>query len=331
MRSFDQLRHVLVAGRDHARAGPSRAARSRQRADHVVGLDARDAQQRQAERLAPPRSAGRSATRRSSGIGGRCALYSANRSSRKVLPGASNTTRDERRLELLLRASRSMLSTPSTAPVGSPLRVGERRQRVEGPVQVRRAVDQDQCAGLTHRGPPVPGRHSRRHGFRSAGPAGVVAAGGALRRSRAGCPVAGAASASRAAGAGPGGHFARFLRKRERALVAAAGDATARRRVAAEEGPGTHACAPPASAGGDACEDRHRESRNADEASLFVLDADVPDLRAAADMDRARRPGHAAAARRADVVRVDLEPDAVNCGSCPRSEWLPRCRAFPPA
>ena len=30
--------------------------------------------------------------RRSSGIGGRCALYSANRSSRKVLPGASNTT-----------------------------------------------------------------------------------------------------------------------------------------------------------------------------------------------------------------------------------------------
>jgi hypothetical protein len=30
--------------------------------------------------------------RRSSGIGGRCALYSANSSSRKVFPGASNTT-----------------------------------------------------------------------------------------------------------------------------------------------------------------------------------------------------------------------------------------------
>ena len=30
--------------------------------------------------------------RRSSGMGGRCALYSANSSSRKVLPGASNTT-----------------------------------------------------------------------------------------------------------------------------------------------------------------------------------------------------------------------------------------------
>jgi hypothetical protein len=30
--------------------------------------------------------------RRSSGIGGRCALYSANNSSRNVLPGASNTT-----------------------------------------------------------------------------------------------------------------------------------------------------------------------------------------------------------------------------------------------
>ncbi len=45
----DELRHVLVAGRDqHLLAGRGRARG--QRADDVVGLDARDAQQRQAQR-----------------------------------------------------------------------------------------------------------------------------------------------------------------------------------------------------------------------------------------------------------------------------------------
>ena len=37
-------------------------------------------------------SSGSICARRSSGMAGRCALYSANRSSRKVRPGASNTT-----------------------------------------------------------------------------------------------------------------------------------------------------------------------------------------------------------------------------------------------
>ncbi len=57
--------------------------------------------------------------RRSSGIGGRWALYSANSSSRKVLPGASNTTTIG--LSACSRRKRcSMFNTPYTAPVGSP-------------------------------------------------------------------------------------------------------------------------------------------------------------------------------------------------------------------
>jgi len=57
--------------------------------------------------------------RRSSGIGGRCALYSANSSSRNVLPGASNTTPTSGG-SCSFSSLSSMLSTPSTAPVGSP-------------------------------------------------------------------------------------------------------------------------------------------------------------------------------------------------------------------
>ena len=57
---------------------------------------------------------------RSSGIGGRCALYSANRSSRKVRPGASKTTATNAGSSSFCSFA-SMLSTPSTAPVGSPL------------------------------------------------------------------------------------------------------------------------------------------------------------------------------------------------------------------
>ena len=57
---------------------------------------------------------------RSSGIGGRCDLYSANRSSRKVRPGASKTTATNAGSSSFCSLA-SMLSTPSTAPVGSPL------------------------------------------------------------------------------------------------------------------------------------------------------------------------------------------------------------------
>ena len=64
-------------------------------------------------------SSGCNCERRSSGIGVRVALYCSNRSSRNVRPGASNTTAissGDSSLHSLL----SMLTTPSTAPVGSP-------------------------------------------------------------------------------------------------------------------------------------------------------------------------------------------------------------------
>jgi hypothetical protein len=64
-------------------------------------------------------SSGATCERRSSGIAGRCALYSANSSSRNVRPGASNTTA-MRCGRKSLRNFCSMFSTPSTAPVGSP-------------------------------------------------------------------------------------------------------------------------------------------------------------------------------------------------------------------
>ncbi|MNV44983.1 hypothetical protein D3C71_1367660 [compost metagenome] len=56
--------------------------------------------------------------RRSSGIGGRLALYSAYRSSRKVLPGASTTKATYSGFSF--NVARSMLTTPNSAPVGSP-------------------------------------------------------------------------------------------------------------------------------------------------------------------------------------------------------------------
>jgi hypothetical protein len=64
-------------------------------------------------------SSGSICERRSSGMGGRCALYSANSSSRNVFPGASNTT-TMGLSGCSCRNFRSMLSTPNTAPVGSP-------------------------------------------------------------------------------------------------------------------------------------------------------------------------------------------------------------------
>ncbi|MNH29679.1 hypothetical protein D3C79_899290 [compost metagenome] len=61
-------------------------------------------------------------TRRSSGMLGRLALYSANMASRKVPPLASNTTAN-RLSGYCLRRLLSMFSTPFTAPVGMPLEV----------------------------------------------------------------------------------------------------------------------------------------------------------------------------------------------------------------
>src|SRR5690606_9369920 len=64
-------------------------------------------------------SNGCNCARKSSGIGGRCALYASNSSSRNVLPGASKTMPISSGSSSL-RSFCSMLSTPKTAPVGSP-------------------------------------------------------------------------------------------------------------------------------------------------------------------------------------------------------------------
>ena len=56
---------------------------------------------------------------RSSGIGGRCDLYSSNNSSRNVLPLASNTTATWLGLYCSSRL-RNIFNTPYIAPVGSP-------------------------------------------------------------------------------------------------------------------------------------------------------------------------------------------------------------------
>ena len=74
-------------------------------------------------RIGSPRASttshiGCTCARRSSGIGGRLALYSGYRSSRKVFPGASTTKATYSGRSF--RVARSMLTTPNSAPVGSP-------------------------------------------------------------------------------------------------------------------------------------------------------------------------------------------------------------------
>src|SRR5688572_32796738 len=54
---------------------------------------------------------------------------------------------------------------------------------------------------------------------------------------------------------------------------------------------------------------RDGEARHADEALAVVADLDVPHLRAAPEVDRARAAGDMAGHRRAQVVRVDLDAD----------------------
>ena len=68
----------------------------------------------------------------------------------KGLAGRIEHHRDAFRVVVLQEFARSMLSTPNTAPVGSPRELRERRQRMEGAVQVRRAVDQDEIRTRVH-------------------------------------------------------------------------------------------------------------------------------------------------------------------------------------
>ncbi len=142
-----QLGHVLVARRDHDAQPFARGALG-ERADHVVGLDALDSQQRQAERLD-----------RLDQRAGLCLEVVRHRRPVRLVLGEQivaegaarrvENDRDERRLEFLLQLGQHVEHAehrPGRLTPG----VRERRQCVEGPVQVRRAVHQDKGGGLTH-------------------------------------------------------------------------------------------------------------------------------------------------------------------------------------
>ena len=145
----DQLRHVLVAGRDqHLQARVHGALR--QRADDVVGLDARNPQQRQAQRL--------------HGVDQRLDLRAQvvrhGRPVRLVLGKQFVAERLARRVEhdgdqfgvLLALHAQQHVEHAEHGTRRLAARVGQRRQCVEGPVQVRRAIHEHQCARVNHRG-----------------------------------------------------------------------------------------------------------------------------------------------------------------------------------
>jgi len=142
----DELRHVLVAGRDqHALAGVGGAAR--QRADHIVGLDARYAQQRQAERL----------HRRQQRFDLRAQVVGHRRSVRLIffeeLVAEAAARRVEHHREARVRElALELQQHVEHAEHGAgrlAVRTGERRQRVERTVEVGRAVDEDEV-GRVH-------------------------------------------------------------------------------------------------------------------------------------------------------------------------------------
>ena len=143
-----ELRHVLVAGGDeHARDSLSRprrpACRSRRRLP-------RPASRRMGKPM--PRTASNSGSiceRRSSGIGGRCALYSANSSSRNVLPGRVEHHRDALGV-VVLEELRQHVEHAEHRAGGFAARVAERRQRVKRAIQIRRAVDEDEIGAVVH-------------------------------------------------------------------------------------------------------------------------------------------------------------------------------------
>jgi hypothetical protein len=137
--AVDQLRHVLVAGGDQHRAARGGGA-PRQRADHVVGLDAGQAQQRQPERL----------DRLEQRLHLRAQVVGHRRPVRLVLgeqlvaEGLARRVehdRDARRVvvlqELLQHVDHAVDRAGRLAA-----RVGERRQRVERAVEIGGAVDE---------------------------------------------------------------------------------------------------------------------------------------------------------------------------------------------
>jgi len=121
------------------------APRGARACDHVVGLDARHPQQRQAQRLD---GGDQRIDLRPQVVGHRRPMrlvlgeqFVAERLARRVEHHAN-----QRRILLLEQFLQHVEHTEHCAG-GFTLRVGERRQRVEGPVQVRGAVHEDSVRG----------------------------------------------------------------------------------------------------------------------------------------------------------------------------------------
>ena len=143
--AIHQLRHVLVTGGDHhLLAGLGGAAR--QRADDVVGLDAFDAQQRQAQRLDRIEQW---LDLRAQVIGHRRAVRLVG-GKEVVAEGAAGGIEHHHHAAagLLAREPLQHVQHAIDRARGLAARVGQRRQRMEGAIQVGRAVDQDQRCGV---------------------------------------------------------------------------------------------------------------------------------------------------------------------------------------
>ena len=138
-----ELRHILVAGRDQHRETRLGAAQ-RERADHVIGLDARDAQQRQPHR--------RHRVEQRLHL---CAqVVRHRRAVRLVLLEQFVAEGAPRRGEhhgdtlgrLLFDELVEHVEHAEHRTGGVSLGIGQRRQRVKGAIQIRRAVDEDEFA-----------------------------------------------------------------------------------------------------------------------------------------------------------------------------------------
>ena len=145
----DQLRHVLVAGRDQHLQARVHGTLC-ERADDVVCLDTCNSQQRQAERLHgvdQRLDLGAKVVRHRRPV----RLVLREQLVAKRLAGRIEHDGDELRVLLALHAQQHV----EHAEHGTrrlPARICQRRQRVEGPVQVGRAVHEHQCARINHRG-----------------------------------------------------------------------------------------------------------------------------------------------------------------------------------
>ena len=143
-----QLRHVLVAGRDQ-RVDALFGRLLRQGPDHVIGLDAVDDQQRQAHGADDVERRFDLHTqlfghRRAVGL-----VFRIQRVAEGLARGIEHH-RDVRGLIVGDQLAQHVDHTDGGAGRLA-LRVGQWRQRVEGPKQVGRAVDQDERGSICHR------------------------------------------------------------------------------------------------------------------------------------------------------------------------------------